>query len=169
MKRTMFLPLRHVDVSEIVPSAYDGLFRRQLIHGYPHDENAAFLGGVAGHAGLFSSAESLLPIFQMLLNRGEYKGVRYLSRATCELFLSAQSDKSHRGLGFNRWNIKVDDSTEKIMLGHTGFTGTCVFFDVQTNLIYIILSNRVYPNAWNKKLLQLNTRSRIAEELYRIR
>lgn len=169
MKRTMFLPLRHVDVSEIVPSAYDRLFRRQLIHGYPHDENAAFLGGVAGHAGLFSSAESLLPIFQMLLNRGEYQGVRYLSRATCELFLSAQSDKSHRGLGFNRWNIKVDDSTEKIMLGHTGFTGTCVFFDVQTNLIYIFLSNRVYPNAWNKKLLQLNTRSHIAEELYRIR
>ena len=135
---------------------------KQLIHGYVHDESAAFQGGVAGSAGLFGNAEEVAAVYQMLLNRGEYHGKRYLSEETCRLFTTEKSKQSRRGLGFDKPEpntTKVNPcspSTPLSAFGHTGFTGTCVWADPDNQLVYVLLCNRIYPNTLNRKLMQQN-------------
>lgn len=172
LTRTLFLPLRRLPKEEIVPTAEDRFLRKQLLQGYVHDESAAFQGGISGNAGLFSNASEVAQVYQMLLNGGEYKGRRYLSASTVELFTTTVSRISHRGLGFDKPNVKnpgrsnCGEKTPASVFGHTGFTGTCAWADPENNLVYVFLCNRVYPNSWVNKLSGLNTRTRIQDAVY---
>lgn len=171
LQRTGFLPLLRWDSSEVVPTQNDRRWRHQLIHGYVHDETAALLGGVAGNAGLFSTAEELAVVFQMLLNGGTYGGERYLDAETIQYFTSARHG-NHRGLGFDKPYDKTIDKglfpeqVSEAAFGHTGFTGACAWADPDAGLTYIFLSNRIYPDANNRKLFEKRVRERIHQVIY---
>lgn len=166
-----YLPRNRFEKDRIVPTEDEGNFRKTLLHGYVHDPGASLLGGVSGHAGLFSSANDLAILYQMMLNKGTYGGDRYLKPETVTLFTSKQSDVSRRALGFDMYD---PDTTKEYpsklatpgTYGHTGFTGICVWVDPKYNLIYIFLSNRVHPKTTDK-LYKLNIRSRIQDVVYR--
>ncbi len=173
--QTGFNPLERFDSSTIVPTELDTAFRHQLVHGYVHDPAAAMLGGVAGHAGLFSNAQALAVIMQLLLNDGVYAGRRYLKSETIEAFTrqAFPGTENRRGMVFDRPepDIKKPGPTaidaSSMTFGHTGFTGTCAWADPESGLVYIFLSNRVYPSANNNKLAKLNIRTDIMEEIYK--
>ena len=171
LKRTGFLPLHRLPESEIVPSAHDGFLRRQTLRGYVHDESAAFQGGVSGNAGLFSTAEEVARVYQMLLNEGELDGRRYLGAATCRLFTTTTSRISRRALGFDRPDVRNPQrspcaaSVSSTTYGHTGFTGTCAWVDPAHGLVYVFLCNRLLPEVWNTRLMQLDIRRRIQEAI----
>ncbi len=159
----------------IVPTEKEPFFRQQLLHGFVHDPGAAMFGGVAGHAGLFSTATDLAVIMQMLLNGGTFNGKQYLKKSTIDLFTQYNSAISRRGFGFDK--PEKDNTTRKepypaqfvsdATFGHTGFTGTCVWADPKNEFIYIFLSNRVHPNGGdNTKLSKQNVRSNIHDVLY---
>ena len=165
-RTTMYNPLHVLDTMRIVPTEDDRFIRRQLVRGYVHDESAAFQGGVSGNAGLFSSAGDLAKLLQMYLNDGEYGGERYLSAATSRLFTQSKSPASRRGLGFDKPSAG-SGLAPVAAYGHIGFTGTCFWVDPTENLIYIFLSNRVYPNRSNNKLGSLDIRTRIQDAIYK--
>jgi CubicO group peptidase (beta-lactamase class C family) len=139
-----------------------------------HDEGASMFGGVAGHAGLFSTAYDLSMLYQMLLNGGEINGERILNEETIKYFTKYHSSVSRRGLGFDKPEKDNDTRAEPYpskyasaaTYGHTGYTGIGVWVDPKYNLIFIFLSNRVYPTRENSKLSQLNVRSKIQDALY---
>ncbi|GHV10949.1 beta-N-acetylglucosaminidase [Bacteroidia bacterium] len=157
---TTFLPLRKRDCSQIAPTENDESLRKQLVVGYPHDESAAFMGGVSGNAGLFSNANDLAKLLQMYLNDGEYGGEKYVSSATAKLFTQTKSVSGRRYLGFDTSDMG------KTVYGHTGFTGTCFWIDPDNQLIYIFLSNRVYPSRSHTALSNLSIRPRIQRVIY---
>jgi beta-glucosidase-like glycosyl hydrolase/CubicO group peptidase (beta-lactamase class C family) len=159
---TGFLPLRRIDKLAIAPTENDEFWRNQILIGYVHDESAAIMGGISGNAGLFSNANDLAKLLQMWLNGGEYGGERFLSKATVKTFIQSKSSISRRGLGFD----KPDKTRPASVFGHTGYTGTCVWVDPDNDLIYIFLSNRVYPSRTHKQLMELNIRSRIWDIIY---
>ena len=170
MKTAGYLPRDRFRKDQIIPTQQDTAFRKVLLQGYVHDEGAAMAGGVAGHAGLFASANDLAIYGQLLLNRGEYGGVRYYKPETIDLFTSKQSKTSRRGLGFDRYDPKKGaDYPSKLanpsVYGHTGYTGTCIWVDPNNQLIYIFLSNRVHPQV-STKIYDLNVRSRIQDVIY---
>ncbi|MEJ5055341.1 serine hydrolase domain-containing protein [Sphingobacterium sp. MYb382] len=170
MKTAGYNPRNRFAKEQIVPTELDTSFRKVLLEGYVHDQGAALAGGVAGHAGLFATANDLAIYGQLLLNRGTYGGVRYFKPETVDLFTSRQSKTSRRGLGFDRFDpgagkeypSKLANST---VYGHTGYTGTCIWIDSKNQLVYIFLSNRVHPQV-STKLLELNVRSRIQDVIY---
>lgn len=170
--RTMgYLPLQNLDTLEhrIAPTEYDTYWRYQLLKGYVHDPNAALYGGVAGNAGLFSNANDLGVLFQMLLNGGTYGGKRYLKEETVRRFVTHQ-EGSHRGLGFDKptgqsMNTVAPDCPITAF-GHTGFTGACVWADPDNELVFVFLSNRVYPDPNNKKIITYGVRKRIHQVFY---
>lgn len=172
-RHTFYNPLHYVDTMQIAPTENDGFVRRQLIRGYVHDEAAAFQGGVSGNAGLFSTASDIAKISQMLLYQGTYGGERFLSAETTRLFTSSKSPNSRRGLGFDKplvGNARLSPCgalAPPSVYGHTGFTGTCFWIDPDNNLIYVFLSNRVYPNRANNKLGSLDIRTRIQDAIYK--
>lgn len=170
MRTAGYLPRDRFRKDQIIPTQQDTAFRKVLLQGYVHDEGAAMAGGVAGHAGLFASANDLAIYGQLLLNRGEYGGVRYYKPETIDLFTSKQSKTSRRGLGFDRYDPKKGaDYPSKLanpsVYGHTGYTGTCIWVDPNNQLIYIFLSNRVHPQV-STKIYDLNVRSRIQDVIY---
>lgn len=166
-------PLQCFAANRIPPTEYDTIFRKQVVRGYVHDPGAAMYGGVAGHAGVFSTAFDLAALFQMLLNDGVYNGHRFLDSATIKVFTSRQTKLSRRGLGFDKPEPDVSksspcyDGVPLSTFGHTGFTGTCVWSDPDNNLTYIFLSNRVYPNADNNMLVKMNIRTQLQEVIYK--
>lgn len=170
---TTYNPLEKFPKSRIVPTEDDEFLRKQVLQGYVHDEGAAFMGGVSGNAGLFSDANDLAKLYQMWLNDGEYGGERYISANTIRLFTRGKSVKSRRGLGFDKPETRgnksgpTSPSTPASVYGHTGFTGTCFWVDPDNNMIYIFLSNRVYPKRSPNKLSLLEIRPRIQEEIYK--
>ncbi len=172
LKRTGFLPLRFLKKEEIVPSSKDAFLRKAILQGFVHDESAAFQGGVSGNAGLFSTAGEVARVYQMLLNGGELDGTRYLSRETCKLFTTVVSKISRRGLGFDKPDTRnlpkspCAASAPASVYGHTGFTGTCAWVDPDNGLVYVFLSNRIYPDVWNTRLMRLDIRTRIQEVIY---
>ncbi|WP_207428115.1 serine hydrolase [Pedobacter sp. SYSU D00535] len=169
MQTAGFNPRNRFDKARIVPTENDLVFRKTLLEGYVHDQGAAMAGGVAGHAGLFASANDLAILYQMLLNGGTYGGEKYFSPQTIQLFTSRQSLTSHRGLGFDRWNPESGNYPSNLAssetYGHTGYTGTCVWVDPKHQLIYIFLSNRVHPSVTNK-LSSMRIRPRIQDAIY---
>ena len=170
MKTAGYNPRKRFSKDKIIPTENDTSFRKTLLEGYVHDQGAAMAGGVAGHAGLFASANDLAIYGQLLLNRGEYGGARYFKSNTVDLFTSKQSKTSRRGLGFDRFDPKAGANypsklANPSVYGHTGYTGTCIWIDPQNQLIYIFLSNRVHPQV-STKLLNLNVRGRIQDAIY---
>lgn len=172
LERTGYLPLRRFAKSEIVPSNKDRFLRKETLQGFVHDEASAFFGGLAGNAGLFSTAREVAHIYQMLLNGGEIDGKRYLSKETCQLFTTEVSKISRRGLGFDKPDMQDSKKGNCASVapagvyGHTGFTGTCAWVDPENELVYVFLSNRIYPDVTNRKLNQLHIRERIQEAIY---
>jgi CubicO group peptidase (beta-lactamase class C family) len=170
MQTAGFLPYKRFSKDQIVPTENDQVFRHSLLDGYVHDPTAALLGNVSGNAGLFSSANDLAILYQMLLNRGTYGGDQYFKPETVDLFTAKQSDVSRRGLGFDRWDPIADRHYPSKLaspktFGHTGYTGIGVWVDPTYNLVYIFLSNRVNPKVTDK-LSGLNTRPRIMDAVY---
>jgi CubicO group peptidase (beta-lactamase class C family) len=167
MRTAGFNPRRRFDREKIVPTEQDNYFRKTLLQGYVHDQGAALVDGVSGHAGLFASANDLAILNQVLLNGGKYGGVEYFKPETVDLFTSRQSGVSRRGLGFDRGDGGNYPSALAAAgtYGHTGYTGTCVWVDPKNELIYIFLSNRVYPSVTNK-LNSLRIRPRIQDAIY---
>ncbi len=169
-----YLPLSRFPKNSIAPTENDKLFRNQIVQGYVHDPGAAMLGGVAGHAGVFSTANDLAKIMSLYLNKGNYGGEQYISSNTISYFTSciACADGNRRGLGFDKPEPNKTKegptcaSASLSSFGHTGFTGTYAWADPENGLIYIFLSNRVYPDAENKKLAKLNTRTNIHQVFY---
>lgn len=175
MESTTYQPLQHgYDVKRIAPTENETTFRNQTLRGYVHDPNAAAMGGVAGHAGLFSTATDLFKLYQMMLNEGSYDGHEYISAQTFRAFNTRHyAEKGiRRALGFDKPFINspsthVSPRASQKSFGHTGFTGTMVWVDPQYNLIYIFLSNRVHPTATPNKLASMNIRTNIQDEIYR--
>jgi len=167
---TGFTPLRRFPVQQIAPTEDDKIYRKTHIAGTVHDERAAMMGGVAGHAGLFSNATDFAKLGQMLLQEGSYGGYQYFEPETIDLFTAKQFDNSRRGLGWDKpvqsdWNSPTSLKASPKTFGHTGFTGTCMWIDPEFNLVYIFLSNRVYPDR-SAKLITNNIRSRIQDVVY---
>ncbi|MBC7744840.1 MAG: serine hydrolase [Flavobacterium sp.] len=170
MKTAGFNPRIRFPKDQIIPTENDLTFRKTLLQGYVHDQGAAMVGGVSGHAGLFSSANDLAIEFQMILNGGTYGGEQYLKPETIKNFTSKQSLISRRGLGFDRYDPDLSKEypskyASSETYGHTGYTGTCIWVDAKYGLIYIFLSNRVHPSV-SEKLGKLNIRSRIQDVIY---
>lgn len=168
-----FNPLQKgVNPDWIVPTEDDTFFRWQRLDGYVHDQTAVMLGGVSGHAGVFASANDVAIIMQMLANDGEYGGKRILRESTVHLFTKKQTKTNRRGLGFDKPETDpkkaspVSKAVSPLAFGHTGFTGTCAWVDPKYNLVYVFLSNRVHPSAENKKLVEMNVRTRIQDVIY---
>jgi CubicO group peptidase (beta-lactamase class C family) len=167
---TGYLPLQRFLFTQIAPTENDKLFRKSLLIGNVHDQGAAMLGGVAGHAGLFSNANDLAKLGQMLLQEGIYGGIQYYKPETVRTFTQKQFVTSHRGLGWDRPTGAPNGSTSlnasQKTFGHTGFTGTCIWVDPEFNLVYVFLSNRVHPDMTNNKLINTNVRPRIHDVIY---
>lgn len=167
-----YLPLDRHPLARIVPTEYDNHFRQKLVHGFVHDQGAAMLGGVGGHAGLFSNARDLAAVMQLYLDQGTYGGQRYLSEATVKEFIKCQycAKGNRRAIGFDRPANSSEGPTCNCVsfssFGHTGFTGTMAWADPEQGIVYIFLSNRVYPDAENNKLLKNNIRTRIQQLVY---
>lgn len=166
-----YLPLCNFPLSRIAPTEKDDYFRNTLVYGMVHDQGAALCGGVAGHAGLFSSAIDLAKMMQMHLQDGTYGGVRFFQPGTIETFTQQQYETNRRGIGWDKpavgeWNGPTSEFASPKTFGHTGFTGTAVWADPEFNLIYVFLSNRIHPDANNSKLIKNNIRTRIQDVIY---
>ncbi|MBK7762747.1 MAG: serine hydrolase [Bacteroidetes bacterium] len=172
LKNTAYLPKRNLNGKQIAPSENDEYFRHQKLQGDVHDMAAAMFGGMSGHAGLFTTANDLGIIFQMLLNGGLYQNKRYLKKSTIDLFTAKNSFISRRGLGFDKPETQKGkgspcaDNVSPATFGHQGFTGTCVWADSQHGILYIFLSNRTYPSAENKLISRMNIRERAQTYIY---
>lgn len=172
LKRMLYNPLSRFDTLQIAPTEIEIGFRNELIYGYVHDPGAALLGGVAGHAGLFATAHDVAAIFELLLNKGTYGNKRYLKTSTVDLFTAYNSKISHRGLGFDKPLAEEDnggpagDRCSGATFGHQGFTGTCAWADPATGIVFVFLSNRVYPSATNTKISKLGVRTTAQDLIY---
>lgn len=168
-----YLPLRSHNREDIAPTLKKDFLRSGMIQGFVHDPDAAILGGVSGNAGLFSTSHDVALVYQMLLNRGELNGKRYLSEQTCKVFTTTISPSGRRGLGFdkpvttNPGHSPCCASTPAAVYGHTGYTGTCCWVDPVNNLVYVFLSNRTYPNDSINKLAKMGIRTKIQEVIYK--
>ncbi|MFY9243578.1 MAG: glycoside hydrolase family 3 N-terminal domain-containing protein [Polaribacter sp.] len=170
--RMTYLPLEKFNKSAIVPTEKDDYYRNQLLQGNVHDMGAAMLGGVGGHAGLFSNANDVAKIMQMYLQKGFYGGRRYLKAETIDKFNTRYYKDDRRGLGFDK---PQTDPKEKATatcgcvsdesFGHSGFTGTYTWADPKSEIVYVFLSNRVYPNMNNRALIRSNMRTKIQQTI----
>ena len=163
-------PLNKWDLSRITPTENDTFFRHQLIHGYVHDQGAALLGGVGGHAGLFSNANDLAVIMQMYLNKGTYGGDTIINSEIIEKYTSPpyyNSNKNRRGIAFDKpvrdgaGGPTCFECSSFKSFGHSGFTGNLTWADPESGILYVFLSNRVYPDAENHKLISMNIRTEL--------
>ncbi len=167
-------PRRFYGLTNIVPTEYDSLFRKNLIHGRVHDEGAAMLDGISGHAGLFGTANDLAKLMQMYLQKGYYGGQQFIKSNTLQEWTSypfEASVNSRRGVGFDKPDrkkvgISSAVSASPSSFGHSGFTGTFAWVDPEKDLVYIFLSNRVYPTRNNTKLSDLNVRTNVHQVIY---
>jgi beta-N-acetylhexosaminidase len=165
-------PLTRFPKSCIAPTENDTYYRREQLQGTVHDQTAALVGGVGGHAGLFATANDLAVLMQMNLQNGRYGGNTYFQNPVVTEFSRPQVVGNKRGLGWDRGDpSKAEGPTTRLApastFGHTGFTGTCVWLDPDNQILYVFLSNRVYPDAGNIKLRTYNIRTRIQEVIYK--
>ena len=164
-------PLLRFPKSCIAPTENDTYYRREQLQGSVHDQMAALVGGVGGHAGLFATANDLAVLMQMNLQNGRYGGVTYFQNPVVSEF-ARTAPGTRRGLGWDHGDpSRPEGPTSNLSpastFGHTGFTGTCVWMDPDNSILYIFLSNRVYPDAGNNKLRQYNIRTRIHDVIYK--
>ena len=167
-----YLPLEKFSKENIPPTEQDNIFRNQKVQGYVHDQGAAMLGGVSGHAGLFSNANDVAKLMQMYLWKGFYGGERYFNPDVLDLFNTCYfCDKNvRRGVGFDKPQLGTSGPTcgcvSMTSFGHSGFTGTFAWADPEAEIVYVFLSNRTFPDAENRKLIQTDLRSKIQEAIY---
>ncbi|MCK3685989.1 glycoside hydrolase family 3 N-terminal domain-containing protein [Maribellus sp. YY47] len=188
IKNTFYKPLgaytitynayEHFPMQQIVPTENDDLFRKEKICGFAHDEGAAMMNGISGNAGLFGTANDLAKLFQMYLQKGYFGGRRYITEETVNEFTRIQfpESRNRRGLGFDKPlinNYKKDlldafpaVSADQSSYGHGGFTGTFAWADPKNGILFIFMSNRVYPTRENNRLYQLNIRTEIHQAIY---
>ncbi len=173
----VFNPFRFYPESSIVPTELDTLFRKQLIHGYVHDEGAAMMGGFSGNAGLFATGNDLIKLMEMYRREGRYGGEQIIDAEVIREYTSYQfpENENRRGLGFDKPLVDENDGTEDdypcpgaspSSFGHSGFTGTFVWVDPEYDLSYVFLSNRVYPTRDNNLLYDMNIRTEILQSAY---
>jgi CubicO group peptidase (beta-lactamase class C family) len=169
---TSYNPLSKFELNQIPPTEIDDSFRMQKVQGFVHDQGAAMLGGIGGHAGLFSNANDVAKIMQMYLWKGFYGGKRYFKEETFNMFNACYyCDKGvRRGVGFDKPQLGELGPTcgcvSMTSFGHSGFTGTFTWADPETEIIYVFLSNRTYPSAENRKLISSDLRSIIQQVIY---
>lgn len=173
-----FNPYRKYNLSRIVPTEYDSLFRKQLLHGTVHDEGAAMLGGISGHAGLFATANDLMKLMELYRRMGEYGGEQIIKREVMEEYTKVQfpENNNRRGLGFDKPLLNNSEVSEKnaypcksaspSSFGHSGYTGTFVWVDPEYDITYVFLTNRVYPTRNNNLISDLNIRTNILQAIY---
>ncbi|QCK15021.1 glycoside hydrolase family 3 N-terminal domain-containing protein [Mangrovivirga cuniculi] len=165
---------RGFELRRIIPTEQDNYFRNEQIHGTVHDEGAIIMQGLSANAGLFSNSMDLAKMMQMYLNYGSYGGERYISEETLKEFTRCQycDEGNRRGLGFDKplledkWKGTPSPDASDSSFGHTGYTGTFAWADPQNGLLFIFLSNRVYPTRDNKNLYRLNIRPSIHQVFY---
>lgn len=173
MTNTCFNPIQKgIPVNRIAPTENDTYFRMQMIQGFVHDQTAALFGGVCGNAGLFSTAEDMGKLSLMILQKGLFNGKRYVSEATVSLFTTCYPihNCKSRGLGFYTPNFAepseiLPKQVSNLTFGHQGFTGTVFWIDPEEQLIYIFLSNRVYPNVEPNNLAKSKIRLILHEKM----
>lgn len=171
----VFNPYANYSLADVVETEYDSLFRRQLLHRTVHDEGAAMLGGISGHAGLFGNANDLAKLMHLYLYDGKYGDQQLIGQGIVHEYSKCVHCDSgnYRAMGFDRPNRPGDPSGNAApsapasSFGHTGFTGTYAWIDPVNDLVYVFLSNRVNPTRENRKLYQLNTRTNVLEVVYR--
>ncbi len=173
LKTMGYKPRDRFDIDRIVPTENDKRFRKQLIQGDVHDQGAAMLGGVGGHAGLFSDANDLAVLMQMYMNNGTYGGKRYIDSITVSRFTRCQyCFENRRGIGFDKPEMSagkespVSLSCNPESFGHSGFTGTLTWADPVNGTVYVFLSNRVNPDAEDNKLAKSGIRTKIQQVIY---
>ncbi len=167
-------PHKHFSIDQIVPTEKDTFFRKIQIHGVVHDEGAAMMDGVSSNAGLFGTAQDLAKLMQMYLNMGEYGGRQYISSQTMKIFTACHycNEKIRRGLAFDKPLLidkerglpAVDASDDSF--GHSGYTGTFTWADPETGILFVFLSNRVYPTRENNKIAELSIRPKMHQVIY---
>lgn len=164
----LFNPTNVFSKKIIVPSEYDSIFRKELVHGFVHDEAASFMGGISGNAGLFGNAQSVGSLLNFLgPNSTMFK------QATVHKFTSYafKNSKIRRGLGFdkpysnNEYGEYPNKNLSKDSFGHTGFTGTMFWVDPEKKLTIVFLTNRVYPSRKNQSFYENNVRSKLIDLL----
>lgn len=185
LKETFYRPLgansftynayQHFPLQDVIPTERDTFFRQVQLLGTVHDEGAAMLSGISGHAGLFGSPNDLAKLMQMYLNRGVYGGQRFIAEKAVEEFTSYQYPEEgiRRGIGFDKPLLEYNAADSYIAkaasaasFGHTGYTGTFTWADPENGLLLILFTNRVYPTRDNRKLYDLGLRPRLHQALY---
>ncbi len=169
-------PLRYFPKERIIPTEQDTFFRMELLHGRVHDEGAAMMGGVSCNAGLFGTAKDLARLFQLYLNEGQYGDQQLIAAEAIKEFTRYQFPEAgnRRGLGFDKPPLSDDEpdshyiasSASPESYGHSGYTGTFVWADPEYDLLFIFLSNRVYPSRNNRKLYSMNIRPTLHQIAY---
>ncbi len=171
----MYLPAERYPQEKIVPTEMDTLFRHQMVHGTVHDEAAAMWGGVSCNAGLFGNAKGLAQLFQVYLDNGRYKGRKFIDSTSIVNFTQCQycDNDNRRGLGFDKPLLEFDEILSTVAkdasresFGHSGFTGTLVWADPKHDLVYVFLSNRVYPTREQRHIYTMNVRPKIHQVVY---
>ncbi len=176
----MYRPYLSEPKEKIVPTEDDHSFRHELLQGFVHDETAALIGGVSGNAGLFGSAEDVAKVMQLYLQNGVYGNERYISDETLKNWTSSHFRKTsnRRGFGFDKPGIRMNRHTGKekypssavseLSYGHSGYTGTFVWADPAKELLFVFLSNRVFPDRDNHKINKLRLRPLLLESLFKM-
>jgi beta-glucosidase-like glycosyl hydrolase/CubicO group peptidase (beta-lactamase class C family) len=169
---TMYNPLPRIAIDRIAPTEIDSYFRHQIIQGYVHDMGAAMEGGIGGHAGIFSNSIDVAKKMQLYLQKGNYGNKQYFSEKTFDDFNTCYfcAEGNRRGVGFDKPQLGDIGPTcgcaSMTSFGHTGFTGTMVWADPETEIVYIFLSNRTFPGDALNKLSRENIREDIQEIIY---
>ncbi len=176
----MYLPALSQPKDKIVPTEDDQSFRHELLQGFVHDETAALMGGVSGNAGLFGSVGDVAKVMQLYLQNGEYGNERFITGETLKNWTSSHFQKSNnrRGYGFDKPGIQTNRHTGKERypstvvseqsFGHSGYTGTFVWADPVNQLLFVFLSNRVFPDRDNHKINKLRLRPMLLETLFKL-
>ena len=172
MHSTTYNPIKKFPLDRIPPTEEDRYWRQRRVQGYVHDMGAAMLDQVSGHAGLFSNANDLAKLMQMLLNKGTYGDQQYLKPETIHQYATRCGDCTRRGIGFDmlqldrRFNPNFSLHSSDQTFGHLGFTGTAAWADPENDLVFIFLSNRTYPKMRPNKLGEMNTRVLVMDAVY---
>ena len=171
LQNIRYHPLNYFKKERIVPTEHDHKFRKQLVHGYVHDPGAAMLGGVGGHAGIFSNAADLASIMQLFLQNGSYAGNKFFTASIRKKFTKKQYENNRRAIGFDRPRENgggtCDKLASQISFGHSGFTGALAWADPRDEVIFIFLSNRVHPDQENWKIRDMNIRTDMQQVVYK--
>ena len=169
--RLGFTPSKQFSTEKIVPTEIDTLMRKSLVKGYVHDEAAALMGGVSGNAGLFGNAGSVYKVAELFQQNGTVNGVSYLNASTIERFTSKAypGTENRRGLGFDKPDLSDPEDPYPSALisenayGHTGFTGTAFWIDPDNKMVFILLTNRVYPSRTQQGFYAMNIREQLLD------